>query len=566
MRKRTKGRLSGTALRALAGVAKTPIRPVLAQLLRRQLGVDALAEVAEDLKGTLPLDAFPLRARAETTRAGDELGPLPGGDWPHSVGDFARAYRDGTFTPEAAVERALGAARRLSTYTPPRGPLLSYDTERAMEAARESAARIARGKGRSELDGVPIAIKEELDVEGLPTRQGSGWRPNTPAAHDAAVVDRLRRAGAIVIGQTPMTEHGLSPFGANPHRSMPRNAHDAQRLAGGSSTGSAVAVACGIVPLAIGADGAGSIRIPAALNGVFGLKPTFGRIPLAGHALRAGTTLTSVGPIGASSRDLAWCLSVASGAQPLDAASLRQPRPDPAEPLAAIGRGVRGLRIGIDEQEWAAAPGMVASVGREALSALERDGAELVSVRIPLAARAPAATYVTLGIEMLTALREAFTLHLRELGSDLQLVLLAIADLGGTEYLEAQRIRAALRLEVAAALGTVDVLALPTTARSAPPVTDHEASRGFADPTALDALCRYSGLANLTGLPAGTAPVGVDEVGLPLGLQIIGDAWDEAGVLAVLAHLERTGLARVRRPVIAIDPFEPLGPSIPPPP
>ncbi len=566
MPRRTKGRISGIALRALAGAARTPARSVLVEILRRQLGVDALSEVSEDQKAPLPLDVFPIRARAAHARPSEGLGALPGGAWPRTVHDFARAYRDGALSPEEAVERALGSARRLSTHSPPRGPLLSYDADHALAAARESAARIGRGEARSGLEGVPIAIKEDVDVEGLPTRQGSGWRPNTPAARDAVVVGRLREAGAVVIGQTPMTEHGLSPFGVNPHRSMPRNAHDAHRLAGGSSTGSAVAVATGVVPVAIGSDGGGSVRIPAALNGVFGLKPTYGRIPLTGHALRAGTSLVALGPLGASSADLAEVLAAAAGPDEQDGASLRQPAMDRRDLLAAMGRGVCGLRIGVDEQEWGSAPGAAAVVGREALGALERDGAILVPVRIPLAAQAPAVTYVTLGVESLAGMREAFTLHLRELGADLQLVLLAIAELGGADFLEAQRIRAALRLEVAAALATVDVLALPTTARAAPAVTDLEASRGFADPTALDALCRFSGLANLTGLPAGTAPVGDDESGLPLGLQIVGDAWDEACVLTVLAHLERTGAARVRRAAIAVDPFEPLAAMRPPPP
>ncbi len=565
MRRRTQGRISGTALRALAGVARTPARHLLVEILRRQLGVDALCEVSEDQKAPLPLDVLPLRARAAHERPDARLGVLPAGAWPRTVADFARAYRDGALSPEQAVTRALGAARRLSTYSPPRGPLLSYDADRALEAARESAARLARGEARSALEGVPVAVKEEVDVEGFPTRQGSGWRPNTPAARDAIVVARLREAGAVVIGQTPMTEHGLSPFGANPHRSMPRNAHDAQRLAGGSSTGSAVAVATGVVPVAIGGDGGGSIRIPAALNGVFGLKPTFGRVPLTGHALRAGTSLVAIGPLGASSADLAEVLAACAGADGQDGASTRQPPPDPRGLVAAIGRGVRGLRIGLDEHEWAAAPGAAAAVAREAVGVLEREGAELVSVRIPLAARAPAVTYVTLGVETLAGMREAYTLHLRELGADLQLILLAIAELGGAEFLEAQRIRAALRQEVATALATVDVLALPTTACAAPPVTELEASRGFADPAALDALCRYSGLANLTGLPAGTAPVGVDEAGLPLGLQILGDAWDEAGVLAVLGHLERTGAARVLRPAVAVDPFAPPAVTAPTP-
>lgn len=554
MSQRTQGRYSGATLRALASVARSPLRPILTRTLRRKLGIDALGELPEDELAPLPLELYPRPARTHHERASERLGPLLTSGWPHTVASYARAYREGGLDPERVVERALEAARGLSGLVPARGPLLNEDRERALAAARESAARLARGEPRSELEGIPIAVKEELDFEGLPTRAGSSWGPDTPAARDAVVLTHLRQAGAVLLGQTPMTEHGLSPFGVNPHRTMPRNAHDARRVAGGSSTGSAVAVAAGITPLAVGVDGGGSIRIPAALNGVFGIKPTFGRIPLGGLALQGGTSLAAIGPLGTSSHDLACFLTTTARPDASDPASLRQPPLDAATLFGALEQGVRGLRIGIDEAEWAAAPGAVTQPAHAALAALVTDGAELVPLRIPLLARAPAAGYVTLSVEILASLREAFSEHLGELGPDLQLVLLAAADYGAIELLTVQRVRAALQREVSAALETVDVLALPTTAGSAPRVTDREATLGFADPVALDTLCRFSGLANLTGLPAATAPVGEDEAGLPLGLQIVGDAWDEPGVLSVLAHLERTGIARVRRPAIAFDP------------
>jgi aspartyl-tRNA(Asn)/glutamyl-tRNA(Gln) amidotransferase subunit A len=162
---------------------------------------------------------------------------------------------------------------------------------------------------------------------------------------------------------------------------------------------------------------------------------------------------------------------------------------------------------------------------------------------------------LTIGIEVATNLATVRRDHFDELGLDLQLLLANLETFPPDGYLDAQRLRAELRREVAALLASVDVLALPTTATTAPAIADADLTEGFVDPVALDAACRYAFIGNLSGCPAGTAPVGLDESGLPIGLQIIGDAWDEAAVLQVLGHLERIGAARVERPRAGIDLF-----------
>jgi aspartyl-tRNA(Asn)/glutamyl-tRNA(Gln) amidotransferase subunit A len=329
---------------------------------------------------------------------------------------------------------------------------------------------------------------------------------------------------------------------------MPHNAHDPSRLAGGSSTGSAVAVATGVVPVALGFDGGGSVRIPAALNGVFGLKPTFGRISTEGHGLSAGSSVVHVGPIGATPHDLALFLASACGASAGDAASVGQPALTEATCVAALGRGVRGLRIGIDEVEWSAADPDVAKPARAALAALEREGASLQSIAIPLAGHASAIGYLTIGLEVCTALRELGLRHATEMEEYLQLFLSQMRAFSATDYLDAQRLRSRLREQTATALGEVDLIALPTTNSTAPPVTEREMRQGFADPAALDAISRYSYIGNLTGIPAGTAPIGAGRDGLPLGLQLLGDAWDEPTVLQGLAHLQRIGAATPMKP------------------
>jgi aspartyl-tRNA(Asn)/glutamyl-tRNA(Gln) amidotransferase subunit A len=332
---------------------------------------------------------------------------------------------------------------------------------------------------------------------------------------------------------------------------MPRNPHSTDCFAGGSSTGSGVAVATGLVPFAIGADGGGSIRIPAALNGVFGLKPTWGRVSR--HGDSSTGSVAHLGPLASSTLDLARSLEAMG---PPDA---RDSQTDGAPPLPhgslerALSRGVKGLRIGIEEREWRDAARGVSKACEEAVQALERAGAKIVPVQIPLARFAAAIGYVTIGLEALVGLRAEWRDHGSEMGRDLQVTFAALQTLKGVDVVDAMRLRAGLRREAQRAFGEVDLLALPTTAETAMAVTDAEMETGFTDTMAIDALCRFTFFANLTGLPAGTVPVGKDARGLPIGFQLVGDAWDEAAVLGAMAHLERLGVARVERPPVAVD-------------
>ncbi len=550
------GRISGSLLKALVrSVRRTPARHVVARVLRMQLGIDALKGLDPELYGPLLGSTRPLRARQSHERPSQSLGMPTTKLWPRSARSYAQAYREGELTVEEVVEQSLAGARFLAARSPSVGPILDFDDERALDAARRSMDRLARGEALGALDGVPVAIKEEVRVAGLPCQVGTRHIARTPAGEDCVAVRRLREAGAVIVGTTPMTEYGMSPLGGNTHRIMPRNPHDVSRLPGGSSSGSGVAVATGIVPVALGADGGGSIRIPACFNGVFGIKPTFGRIPATGHGMSSGSSVVHLGPLGASCHDLAVFLEACAGYDAGDGDS-EQPAPTAGEFSAALGRGVAGLRIGIIESEWSACEPSVARPAREALAALERDGATVEPVNLPLAQSAAAIGYLTIGLETLSALSEVRRTRMDELGLDLQMLLANLETFRADDYLDAQRLRTTLRRQVADLLKQVDVLALPTTAISAPAISDADAKEGFVDPPALDGACRYAFLGNLTGYPAGTAPVGMDEKGLPVGLQILGDAYDEACVLQVLCHLERTEVARFRRPAISVDLFD----------
>jgi aspartyl-tRNA(Asn)/glutamyl-tRNA(Gln) amidotransferase subunit A len=300
--------------------------------------------------------------------------------------------------------------------------------------------------------------------------------------------------------------------------------------------------------LAIGVDGGGSIRIPAATNGVFGIKPTWGRVSRWGD--NAADSVSHIGPIGASTLDLARALDSIAGSDPNDPEAIDPP--ETGSFVRAIERGVRGLVVGLPAREWEDADPSVAAAGQAAVRALEREGATVVPIEIELARYAPAIGYLAIGVEALGALRGEWRDHADELGADLQVSLSAIACLSAAEYVDVQRLRRGLRRDVARAFERIDLLALPTLAETASRVTAREMKTGFLDSRAIGAACRYNFLANLTGLPALSCPVGLDANRLPIGLQLVGDAWDEATLLAASAHLERIDVSVVHEPAVAI--------------
>ncbi|MGE0788443.1 MAG: amidase [Sandaracinaceae bacterium] len=545
-------RLTGSVLRSVVGAAKSEAirRPIVA-LMRKDLGIDAAFALPASMRGPQPLDVIPTRARAPRARGGSlDLPAVP------SAIASARAWTSAFEAAPARVvevtERAIAEAKRLEAARPTLACFTSMDEEGALRDARASAARYEAGAPKSALDGVVVPIKEEVDVAGYGYRLGTAFMPPRRDAVDATCVAKLRDAGAIILGSTAMTEMGMSPLGGNVQRAMPRNVHAVDRLPGGSSTGSAVAVGSGLAPVAIGSDGGGSIRIPACFNGLFGIKPTFGAISRHGDGF--GGTVDHLGPIGASAHDLAALLEIAVGEDEHDPLTRGVPAGD-GRFLAALGAGVKGMKIGVLESEIDAAAPEIARACREALAALVREGAELVEVDLPLAAHASGIGYVTIGIEAYTSLLAARRDRWDQLGPDLQLLMRLLSEFGSSDYVDAQCLRATMRAQTAELLRRVDVLALPTTATVAPTVTALDLSQGFADTAALHATCRFSFVGNLTGLPAGTAPVGRGEGDMPVGLQIMGDAHDEMSVLAVLAHLERTGVAEVRAPRVAVSPL-----------
>lgn len=544
-------RLSGASLTMARLAAETPASSALVRnVLKRTLGIDELGALPESLRSDLPLDFRPIQARREPRHLEGALSHPRSSGWPRRAADYTGAFVRGESTPRKVAERAQAELSALADRKPTMNVIMSLDRERTIADADASTERYERHAALGPLDGVPILVKDQHDVAGLPTSLGA---PNgqAPATRDATLIARLRAAGAIILGKTVLTEWGLSPLGANARCKMPHNPFDATRAPGGSSTGSAVGVALGVCPLATGGDGGGSIRVPASLNGIFGIKPTFGRVSRSGDGFHASVAV--VGPLGASTAELALFLdAVSSIPDPEDAMTAGTKAPEGGF-LASLGRDVRGLVVGIDEDEWRDAAPDIQAAGQAALKVLEGRGVALGSVKIPLATHAAKIGFLSIGSEGLAYQRDQW-LHNREvIGEDLRLALASLAGISALEYLDAQRLRRGLGLAVAETLRSVDVIALPCVAASAPRYDERDAKGPFSDPEALRALCRFAFLANLTGLPAAAAPVGTDASGLPTGLQLVGDAWAEPTLLAFLAELEREGIARARRPPNAID-------------
>lgn len=545
-------RLSGQTLLTLRRVAETRGGDAaLRAFIRTTMGIDRLAEVPERFRGPLPIHLRPVQGRPARTRP--DLGlPLPEATgWPRTVNSFASAYRSGNVSPREIADRVLARLDDLGSRRPCMNILAAKDPWVTLRDAEESADRFARSCPIGPLDGVPFLVKDQCHVAGLSTRDGSICEPDIPESRDSTVVARLRKAGAVFAGKTVLTIWGMSPMGNNTDYAMPHNAHHQERFAGGSSTGSAVGVAVGISPLAIGTDGGGSIRIPSSLNGIFGIKPTFGRVA---RDPNASSSVAHIGPIASCTQDLATFLDiVASEPDPEDIMTSWAPPVPKAGFGAYLGSGVRGLRIGVDELEMRQAEPDIVRAVEKAIRALEKEGAEIVRIEIPLARHAAAMGYLTISPEEVAAKRDTLLNRRSELPDDVRLMFAIVEGFSCGEYLDAQRLRSGLRLAMAELFRDVDVIALPTTAITAPRYTEAEERQPMSDPAAIDGLCRFNFLGNLTGLPAGTAPIGLDSNGLPIGLQILGDAWDEFTVLSVLAHLERIGVAQVKKPAVSFD-------------
>ena len=436
--------------------------------------------------------------------------------------ELAMDLRSGALTPSAHVEQALAALDALAG-TPHANLVVARDDARARTSARRAEEEIAAGRWLGPLHGVAVAVKDNIDVEGVPTRAGSGiFAGAAPAAADAEVVARLRAAGAVVVAKTHLHELAYGPTGAVSVDGPAAHPQDPSRITGGSSSGSAALVALGVVALALGTDTGCSVRTPAALCGVVGLKPALGALPTTG-TVPLSTTLDHVGLLASDVHGASVAWDVLARGTDGTGGGIQQP-------------GVQGLRIGRPTGELFRVldPAITAAVERAAQT-LQRAGAELVEVELPHVEELSATYPVIVGAE-------AHATHARALAErpqDLQPLtrerLSAQSGISALDYLTALRTRDRLR---AAALHTLrrtyglDALLLASTPIRATLLG--EDTHGGADVRA--ALLRLGIPFSVLGVPAVSVPA-PDVEGLPVGLQVVGIRLEERGVLRVAAAI-----------------------------
>jgi aspartyl-tRNA(Asn)/glutamyl-tRNA(Gln) amidotransferase subunit A len=435
------------------------------------------------------------------------------------------------------VELADSVLERIEQVEPRLRAYVTVDAEHTRRAARRAEDDIAAGRSRNPLHGIPMGLKDLIDVAGTATSAGSRVRSGHRAPTDSTVAARLSAAGAVLVGKTHTHEFAYGLTTPQTH-----NAWDPGRVAGGSSGGSAVAVAAGTATFALGTDTGGSIRVPAALNGVVGLKPTYGLVPRHG-VTSLSWSLDHVGPITRTAEDAALVLAALAGHDPRDPASLAAPpayyRPGPDTDLA-------GLRIGVPRTYYFdhVDPEVAAAV-RSAIDRLQALGARLVDVEIPMT-RYIQATQWGLMVPEATAYHADSLRTVPELyQADVRILLEAGELMPAGDYLRAQRSRTLMRQEWAQLLREVDLIAAPSVPMTA--VTAGQETVTWADGTVegvSDAYVRLSAPANITGLPSLSLPVGHDIAGLPIGMQLLGPPLGESLLLRVGYAFEQTRPAR----------------------
>ncbi|MGW6785641.1 amidase [Streptomyces sp. NPDC054987] len=449
-----------------------------------------------------------------------------------TVADAAEAVRTRRLSPVELVDSVL---ERIEEVQPSLGPYVSVTADRARSTARRAAADIAAGGARSPLHGIPAGLKDLIDVAGTATSASSRVRAGHRAPADSTVAARLSAAGAVFVGKTHTHEfaYGLTT-------PQTGNAWDPRRVAGGSSGGSAVAVAARAATFALGTDTGGSIRVPAALNGIVGLKPTYGLVPRYG-VTSLSWSLDHVGPLTRTVEDAALVLARLVGRDPRDPASVAAP---PGDYRPGLGTDLTGLRVGVPGNYYFdhVHPDVEAAV-RGAIARLEDLGARLVDVTIPM-------TRYIRAIQWGLMVPEATAYHERTLravpglySADVRVLLEAGELMTAGDHLRAQRARTLLRQAWTdmTDLDAVDVIAAPTVPMTA--VGAGQTTVTWGDGTVesvSDAYVRLSAPADVTGVPSLTVPVGLDPRGLPIGMQLMGRPFGEAAVLRAGHAYERT--------------------------
>jgi aspartyl-tRNA(Asn)/glutamyl-tRNA(Gln) amidotransferase subunit A len=419
--------------------------------------------------------------------------------------------------------------------------------DQALAAAATAEREITSGRYRGPLHGIPIALKDLVMTRGIRTTCGSrilkDWVPDT----DATVAARLAEAGAILLGKLNMHEFAYGPTGVNPHYGTAANPWGRDRMPGGSSSGSGAGVAAGLCAGALGTDTGGSIRIPAALCGIVGLKQTYGLVSRAG-VVPLAWSLDHIGPMTRTVTDAALMLQALAGYDPADPSTAALPVSDYRRELE---RDPRGLRIGVVRDVFFERldPEVRAAV-EAAAHALTGPGIRVEDVRLPRIRHAGPATFAIITAESMAYHEPYLKTRASEYGADVRARLLTGQFVLATQYLKAQRARQVLRADVDGVLRSVDALLMPTTPIPAPRTDEREATVDGVTDDVRAWLTRCTRPINLTGHPALSVPCGLTASGLPIGLQLVGRQFDEATLLRLGHAYEGVSPLRGRWPAL----------------
>jgi Asp-tRNA(Asn)/Glu-tRNA(Gln) amidotransferase A subunit family amidase len=521
-------KLTGAGLSAFTAAVENPVsRALLLGGLLENGGIPKLRRITLQEPPTL----FPLvqpEGGVQVEKAPFEPGAPPENFAYLTARDYAKAYRNGTLSPVEVAERVLSAIEASELGNAPLRAFIAIDRQDVMAQAQAAQERIRSGHALSLLDGVPVAVKDEIDMKPYPTTVGTRFLGTAPAAEDSTVVARLRAAGSLLVGKANMHEIGINPNGANAHHGTVRNPYDVRCDSGGSSSGSSAAVAAGLVPVAIGADGGGSIRIPAALCGIVGLKSTFGRVSEFGAAPLCWS-VAHLGPLTASVEDTALTYGLVAGPDPRDPNTQVQP----PVTLAGWNRAdLHGVRLGVYRDWFEHAAPEVVQTCKAMLEQLKSAGAEVKEIAIPELDEIRIAHAVTILSEMAVCMKP-YRAQRKLMGAAVRLSLVLGEVFTASDYVQAQRVRTRALANFREVYRQVDVVITPATALAAQPIPQGGLPGGWSDLGTDTEMMRFIVPGNLVGLPAISFPVGYDGRNLPVGMQAMGRHWEEHLLLRV---------------------------------
>ena len=450
-----------------------------------------------------------------------------------SLTAVAKAIADKKLSSREVTESCL---KRISQFNPKLNAFMAIETEEALKAADAADAALAKGGAKGALHGVPLAHKDMYYDKGKVVTCGSKIRRDFVATTTSTALQRLKDAGTVRLGSLQMVEFAYGPTGHNPHYGPVRNPWNTDHITGGSSSGSGSAVAARLTFAALGSDTGGSIRMPAHFCGVTGLKTTVGRVSRAG-AMPLSWSLDTVGPLAQTVEDCALVTELMAGYDPEDPTSSHLPVPDY---MAAAKQPIKGLKIGVPSAFYVDdLDPEVARVLDETLAVLKSEGAEIVKVELPDQRQLTAACQLVLATEAAAYHKRWMIERPQDYGAQVLMRLQNGLAVPGVSYLEAMRWRGpALSAYLAAVEGTDAVIA-PVAPMPAPTIADSDVGNSLDAEAVIQRITRFTRPINYMGLPSLSIPTGFTGSGLPVGMQIVGRAFDEAGIIRIGAAFQR---------------------------